>query len=216
MKKILVFVLSILAISACDSVKETTQATEKPAVTQKARFKAGTHYEVLPVDAAEKPVVEEFFSFYCGHCAQFLPIVNQLKAQLPTGIELKKHHVGFIGKHMGKELQLAFAASQLLNVEDKVEQSLFDLIHNQKRPVRSRSDIIAVFKQHGISEQDYEAAITNFMVTGMADNMSQQSKKYKINAVPALIINGKYKVNRSSVKSMAEFNALVNYLVSQK
>jgi len=202
MKKMLVLVLSILVLTACNS--------------QESAFKEGRHYDVLPLPASEKPVVEEFFSFYCGHCAQFAPTIAQLKQQLPAGVELKKNHVAFIGGPMGREMQLAYAASEVLMVEPKIETSLFDAIHNQKVKIRSRNHIKAIFEQNGVAGKDYEASLTSFVVIGMADTMEKKAKEYKINSVPTVIINGKYKVKRDSVKSTAEYNALVNYLVTQK
>jgi len=200
MKKILVFVLSLLLIPSLNA----------------NTFEAGKHYEVLPLTASEKPIVEEFFSFYCGHCAQFAPVITQLKKELPAGVELKKSHVAFLGGPMGKELQLAYASSEMLNIEDKIESSLFDAIHNQKVQVRSRNDVKTIFEQNGVAGKDYEASVASFVVSGMAETMDKKTMEYKITGVPAVIVNGKYKVNSGSVKSIAEYNALVKYLVTLK
>ena len=57
-----------------------------------AQFKEGEHYKVLDLEASKKPVVTEFFSFYCPHCNTFEPIIQQLKKQLPEGARLQKNH----------------------------------------------------------------------------------------------------------------------------
>lgn len=44
-----------------------------------AKWKEGTHYTVLDEEATKKPVITEFFSFWCPHCFQFEPIVKQIK-----------------------------------------------------------------------------------------------------------------------------------------
>lgn len=47
---------------------------------QAAQFNEGEHYKVLDLEASNKPVVTEFFSFYCPHCNSFEPIIQQLKS----------------------------------------------------------------------------------------------------------------------------------------
>lgn len=179
-------------------------------------FKEGKHYSVLATPMTAKPVVEEFFSFYCPHCAQFAPVVNQLKAALPDGVELKKYHVSFMGGAMGREMQLAFAAAQRLNIEAKVEASLFELIHTKKVQVASRKDIKMVFKHHGIAEADYDATVASFELSTQIESWDQKMLAYKLTGVPAIVVNGKYTVNSGSIKTINEFNALVNYLVNLK
>lgn len=55
-----------------------------------AQFKEGEHYKVLDLEASKKPLVTEFFSFYCPHCNSFEPVIQQLKKQLPEGTKLLK------------------------------------------------------------------------------------------------------------------------------
>ncbi len=62
-----------------------------------AQFEEGKYYKVLDRPHSENPKVMEFFSFYCPHCHEFEPIVEQLAAQLPAGTEFQRVHVSFMG-----------------------------------------------------------------------------------------------------------------------
>ena len=95
-----------------------------------AQFKEGEHYKVLDLEASKKPVVTEFFSFYCPHCNTFEPIIQQLKKQLPEGAKLQKNHVSFMGGNMGPSMSKAYATMVALKVEDKMVPVMFNRIHN--------------------------------------------------------------------------------------
>lgn len=45
-----------------------------------AQFKEGEHYKVLDLEVSKKPLVTEFFSFYCPHCNT----LNQLSSSLKS------------------------------------------------------------------------------------------------------------------------------------
>ena len=68
----------------------------------------------------------------------------------------------------------------------------------------------------GIAGKDFEASVASFVVAGMADEADKKTMAYKITGVPAVIVNGKYKVNSGAVKSIAEYNELVKHLVTLK
>lgn len=84
-----------------------------------AQFKEGEHYKVLDLEVSKKPLVTEFFSFYCPHCNTFEPVIQQLKKQLPEGTKLQKNHVSFMGGNMGPSMSKAFATMVAMKVEDQ-------------------------------------------------------------------------------------------------
>ena len=187
-----------------------------PLTAQATEYKEGTHYEVIKQTATATPEVMEFFSFYCGHCAKFEPIMANLKVNLGDDVKLKKNHVNFLGREMGPQLTRAYAAAQILQVEDKVAEILFDQIHNQRKTINGEKDILAVFEKAGISQTEAQSALQSFPVNGLASQMKRDTETFAIRGVPAVIVNGKYEVNRGSVRSEKEFIALVNFLIQKK
>jgi len=187
-----------------------------PLTAQAIEYKEGTHYQVVKQTATATPEVMEFFSFYCGHCAKFEPLMANLKANLADGVELKKNHVDFLGREMGPQLTRAYAAAEMLQVEDKVSEILFDLIHTQHKAVNGEEGILAVFKKAGISQEEAQSALQSFPTSGLASQMRRDTETFAIRGVPTVIVNGKYKVNTGSIKSEKEFIALVNFLTQKK
>jgi thiol:disulfide interchange protein DsbA len=187
-----------------------------PLTTQAIEYKEGTHYEVIKPTASPTPEVREFFSFYCGHCYKFEPFMANLKKSLPDNVAFKKTHVDFLGREMGPQLTKAYAAAEILQVEDKVASLLFEQIQIQRKPVNGEADILALFEQAGISQEEAQGALESFPVTGLASQMKRATETFAIRGVPTVIVNGKYEVNRASVRSKKEFLALVNFLTQKK
>ncbi|GLS90415.1 thiol:disulfide interchange protein [Psychromonas marina] len=186
-----------------------------PLSLQAADFKEGTHYEVVKQNATSTPQVLEFFSFYCPHCFKFEPLMAQLEAKLGDDVEIKKNHVNFLGKEMGPQLTQAYAAAELLKVEDKVASLIFDQIHTQRKAINGEAGVLAIFEKAGIPEVEAKGALASFPATGIASQMKRNTETFQIRGVPSLIVNGKYQVITNSVKSTDEFIELVSYLTKK-
>lgn len=183
---------------------------------QAAQFNEGEHYKVLNLEASNKPVVTEFFSFYCPHCNSFEPIIQQLKKQLPEGVKLQKNHVSFMGGSMGPSMSKAFATMVALKVEDKMVPVMFNRIHNLRKAPRDDAELRQIFLDEGVDEKKFDSAFKGFAVDSMVRRMDKQFEDSGLTGVPAVIVNNKYLVQAQSIKTMDEYFALVNYLLELK
>ena len=181
-------------------------------------YKEGVHYTVInDGPATAKPEIAEFFSFYCPHCYNFAKVqVPQIKASLPEGVVFKQNHVEFIGREMGPEMSRAFAVAHQLKVEDKMELALFSAIHDKKQRFTSRDDIRKLFIANGIDGKDFDAAANSFMVSAQMAQMKRATENAKLSGVPALVVNGKYRVETGAIKSYDELLQIAYYLTSLK
>ncbi|MFN1552089.1 thiol:disulfide interchange protein DsbA/DsbL [Vibrio natriegens] len=183
---------------------------------QAAQFNEGEHYKVLDLEASNKPVVTEFFSFYCPHCNSFEPIIQQLKKQLPEGVKLQKNHVSFMGGSMGPSMSKAFATMVALKVEDKMVPVMFNRIHNLRKAPRDDAELRQIFLDEGVDEKKFDSAFKGFAVDSMVRRMDKQFEDSGLTGVPAVIVNNKYLVQAQSIKTMDEYFTLVNYLLELK
>ncbi|CAM4452892.1 thiol:disulfide interchange protein DsbA/DsbL [Vibrio agarivorans] len=180
-----------------------------------ANFNEGTHYTVLDLEPAKKPVVTEFFSFYCPHCHSFEPIIAQLKAQLPEGVKLNKNHVSFMGGAMGPSMSKAYATMLALKVEDKMAPIIFNRIHNLNQAPRNDEELRQIFLDEGIDAKKYDSTFNGFAVDSMVRRFDKQFQDSGLRGVPAVIVNNRYLVEASSISSVDEYFELVNYLLEQ-
>ena len=186
-----------------------------PLSVNAADFKEGTHYDVISRTATDKPEVMEFFSFYCPHCFAFEPLMELLEKDLDSNVEIKKNHVNFLGQNMGPKITQAYAAAEILKVEDKIIPIIFDEIHVQRKSITSEKDILDIFAKAGVERKDAENALQSFPANGLASQMRRNTEKFNVRGVPTLIVNGKYKVNTGSIRSTEEFTELVSFLTKK-
>lgn len=180
------------------------------------QFKENVNYEVIQPVVSAQPEVMEYFSFFCPHCYQFEPVMEELKKQLPQGVAFKQTPVAFIGGDMGFELQRAYAASVLLNNKELVSAALFRQIYEERKPPMNRLDIRAVFVKVGVDGAVFDKTIESKKVADMVADYNQDTRTNKIDAVPMVIVNKKYRVKTEEINSAEEYFQLINFLAEKR
>ncbi|CAH6782773.1 Thiol:disulfide interchange protein DsbA [Vibrio chagasii] len=180
-----------------------------------AKFNEGEHYKVLDLEASKKPVVTEFFSFYCPHCNSFEPIIQQLKQQLPKDAKLQKNHVSFMGGNMGLPMSKAYATMIALKVEDKMVPVMFNRIHNMNKPPRDEAELRQIFLDEGVDAKKFDAAYNGFAVDSMVRRFDKAFKDSGLSGVPAVVVNNRYLVEAQGISSLDEYFELVNFLLKK-
>jgi len=56
-------------------------------------FTQGDYYVEIEGNITKNKEIREFFSFYCPHCYNQEPLMNDLKASMPDDATFKKNHV---------------------------------------------------------------------------------------------------------------------------
>ncbi|MCZ4310935.1 thiol:disulfide interchange protein DsbA/DsbL [Vibrio atlanticus] len=180
-----------------------------------AKFNEGEHYKVLDLEASKKPMVTEFFSFYCPHCNSFEPIIQQLKQQLPKDAKLQKNHVSFMGGNMGLPMSKAYATMIALKVEDKMVPVMFNRIHTMNKPPRDEAELRQIFLDEGVDANKFDAAYNGFAVDSMVRRFDKAFKDSGLSGVPAVVVNNRYLVDAQGISSLDEYFELVNFLLKK-
>lgn len=162
----------------------------------KNSFKAGKHYEILPVAATPKPQIIEFFSFYCVQCYRLqheYHLSEALASSLPPDGQLKQYHISALGP-LAKALTRAWAVAITLGVEKKMKLILFEGIQKH-RTLKTPEDIRQAFIDAGITATAYDNALNSFLVNSLITQQEQAIQEAKIWGVPALLVNKKYRIH---------------------
>lgn len=197
-----------------------------PLSAMASNFQAGKHYEVIAEQKTAKPEVKEYFSFYCGGCYSFEPIVQSLAKSLPEGTEFKKSHVDFIraaSPEIQNALARAYVVAKNLGKGDQVSTAIFNQIHQSRVPFRSENDIRSLVLIHDIDGEAYDKAMRSFGVRGAVNQMMKEqqelSERRVLTGVPMLVVNGKYKILNESLNQrnlQQDLQQLVEYLLSKE
>ena len=170
------------------------------------------HQVAYPVPVRDESKIEviELFWYGCGHCYKFEPMVNQWMKTIPEDVEFH-HQPGDFGGWV-PETQLHYTM-EILDVLDKGRAAAFNEYHVMRNKLRSDSKRIAFFKTLGVSEADYTKAWNSFSVKSKVNMAQSRTRSYKVTCVPALIVNGKYRVDSRSAGSFDRMLQVVDYLV---
>lgn len=185
-------------------------------------WQEGTHYRVIADEASEKPVVKEFFSFWCPACFRFEPAVAEIKKALPENTKFQKVHVDFMQFTSQENQQLVTKAMLLgkaLKVEDKINSAIFDYIHIQRANIENEKDIRNIFVVNGISGEKFDKVFPSMGLNNLLTKNNKQVEEFKpvVRGVPSFIINDKYQVLTGAANmSFNDYIELIVWLSAQK
>ncbi|WP_213995593.1 thiol:disulfide interchange protein DsbA/DsbL [Arsukibacterium sp.] len=195
------------------------------AFSANAKFVEGKHYQVIAEQTAAKPVVKEYFSFYCGGCYGFEPVAQSLAKKLPDGTEFKKVHVDFI-RAASPEIQNMLARAYLVGKNmgkgDQIAMAIFNQIHRSRVPFVNEDDVRSLMLVNDIEAEEYEKAMRSFSVRGAASQMKKEqtelSESRVLSSVPMLVVNDKYKIVNEALNQRNlenELQELISYLLAK-
>jgi thiol:disulfide interchange protein DsbA len=76
---------------------------------------------------------------------------------------------------------------------ERVDDKLFDAIHEKGQPLFDLESLAAWAGQNGVDANKFRTLFNSPEVTAKAVRAEQLSRDYKINGVPTIIVGGKYK-----------------------
>ncbi len=178
-------------------------------------FKEGVHYTTLNTTKSNTPLVTEYFSFYCGACAAFEPIIKEIKSKLPEGAKLEQKHMSFMGGAMGKNMSKAFATMNSLKVTDEVKPAMFNQIHQLRRAPKSVQELKAVFVKSGVEAKEFDATFNSFIINSIAAGYDKDAIDAGVRGTPTLVVNNKYRIEREDLKTLDDYLKLVDFLLKK-
>ena len=183
-----------------------------------ANYIAGKHYIELPVavetSAFNAVEVVEVFSYGCQHCYSFEKLMAPWVANLEDGVQFKKSPAIWNGL-MRLFAHTFYTINQQPQAED-LHQKIFDQIVLDGRPLLSESMIGKFFSENGINEKDFAEIFDSKSVVDQVSKAENRVKLYQIEGIPAMIVNGKYRVSAATAGGQKEMLEVVDYLIRKE
>jgi len=176
------------------------------ATTARAAPVEGTDYvELKPpqsVDSPGKVEVIEFFWYRCPHCYALEPDLEAWVKRLPADVQFKRIP-GVLNEDWAVDAKVFFALEAIGEVE-RLHRALFNAIHQPNGgATRLRGDAYAKWVADWLAAQKvdmkkYDAALHSFTVASKLRRASQMAGAYKLDGVPAIVVQGRYLVLAST------------------
>lgn len=196
-------------------LKSTTEQAKS--VTKKT-FVAGQDYVLLdkPVATTSKKKVEvvEVFSYGCPHCYSFEGRVKQWQKQLVDDVEFRQQPAIWNG--LMRIFAHAFYTLHDQETADQLHDSLFAAVVIDGRPLLSESMMGAFFEEQGIDNETFGTAFDSASVVEQVALAEAYTRDVKIADIPAIIVNGKYRVSVETAGGHAEMLEVVDYLIEKE
>jgi thiol:disulfide interchange protein DsbA len=191
------------------------------------RWTAGVNYQPVvpaqPTDAAPGKVeVVEAFWFACPHCyALDSYLESWRKSGKPPYVEFVR--VAVVWDEMRRATARLFYTLQALGKEEALHSAVFSEIHEKGNALYVPGDEAGTLRlqtafavAHGISAQEFQTAYNSFSVTADMQRADDFSRRYHIDGVPRIVINGKYTTDVGMAGSEANLISVINDLAASE
>ncbi len=190
------------------------------------KWVAGTNYKVLlpaqPTDVAPGKVeVIEFFWYGCPHCYALDPYLQSWLKNKPAYIDFRRVHVTW-GEVQRAHARL-FYTLQALGKVDALHGKVFEEYHEAHDPMFAPGDEKATLAQqqrfakaNGIAETDFANAWNSFGVLTNVQKADEMGRRYKVEGVPTLVIDGKYVTDVAMAGSQQNVIQIINDLAASE
>jgi len=186
---------------------------------------------VQPTDVAPGKIeIVEVFSYGCPACNLFYPIIDKLRATLPSTVRMRYLPAAWHPEEDWKMFQRAFFAAQSLGIAERTHAAMFDAVWKTgelatldvaSRRLKPQLPTLADAAQfYGrvaqIKPDDFLQAAHSFSVDASMREADAQIRAYRADETPTIIVNGKYRLTPRSAGGNDAFIALVQWLVRQE
>ena len=177
-------------------------------------YKEGQDYEIRATNKTVEPEIREFFSFFCSHCFAMEKPFSQMAEFFKGKAKFIVNPVGLIGGDVGVESQKAYAVAINLEIENELKEQLFNRIHVKQDIPEDHDYFVELFESLGVPSEKYEQIYNSFVTQAKVAEYDRHTKEMKIDAVPEIVVNGKYLVKTDNLESIEDYEALVAYLLT--
>lgn len=182
---------------------------------QALAFDEGIDYtrlaEPQATETADKIEVLEVFMYSCPHCYHLEPDIDAWLKTKPENVEFRRMPAIF-GPKVEPHAR-AFYAAELMGVEEKFHMPLFAALHDKKREIWTEDALVAFAEEQGIDGAEFRAAYNSFYTNMKVRRATEMGRRYGIDGVPAVVVNGKYRTSPSQTGSRDGLVKVVNYLI---
>jgi thiol:disulfide interchange protein DsbA len=192
--------------------------TNAPATSE--RFKEGANYRrVVPAQPTSAPPgkveVVEVFWYGCGHCFQLDPSVESWRKKgKPQYVEFTR--VPAMWNDTLRMHARLFYATEALGKLDELHTAIFREIHASNNPLNTIDKMKAFFKQHGVDPEEFQKTFSSFGVESKMQRADFLNRRFQIDSVPQVIVNGKYITDQGKAGGERELFDLIDELAAHE
>jgi len=203
---------------ANDAVVEPELVASDPAGSPTTgRFELGTHYLRLsptqPTSSSPDQVeVTEVFWYGCPHCFNFDPYLERWQETQPGYVNFVR--VPAVWNPLLQLHARAFYTAEALGKGAEMHSDLFREIHERGNMLDTAAKLQEFFGRFGVDASTFTTTFESFAVQEKLQRADELNRRYRIQSVPTIIVNGKYTTDGGQAGSYDDLIALIDELVA--
>jgi thiol:disulfide interchange protein DsbA len=167
-----------------------------------------------PTQSGDRIEVVEVFWYGCPHCYALEPYLDKWLETKPDDVEFRRIP-GVLGRNWLPHAR-AYYTAEKLGILGKIHQQMFNAIHVERTDLGSEKKLASFFKDHGVDHDEFMKTYESEEITDKIKQAFVASQGYGLTGVPAIIVNGKYRVSASTAGGNARLIEVVNMLIEQE
>lgn len=183
-------------------------------------FTAGEDYVELssPVSVTDTPdgqvSVVEWMWHGCPHCYDFEPNLASWLEQAPEGAHFVRKPA--VPRQGWVPTALAYLYARQEGVGEEIHKALFERIHEDGKSPQNLAWMVALFEERGLG-QGFRSFLKNKAAAQkQLGRLQEQQQSHGINAVPTVVVDGRYKVTRELAGGYGRMVDIIDYLVYRR
>ncbi|MDE2260365.1 MAG: thiol:disulfide interchange protein DsbA/DsbL [Betaproteobacteria bacterium] len=167
-----------------------------------------------PTDSGKKVEIVEVFSYACPHCNTLAPMIEPWAKKLPSNVVFKRIPVSF-GRPQWALLAKTYYALDAINEADRLHEKIFAALHTERINLNSQDVLFDWLEKQGVNRQKFMDAFNSFSVQSRVQRGDQKAMEYGVDAVPTVIIDGKFRTSPSMAGGNGALFPVMNDLIKQ-
>jgi thiol:disulfide interchange protein DsbA len=165
----------------------------------------------VPVAVPGKIEVIEFFGYWCPHCFELEPTLEAWVRKLPATVNFRRIPVAWQAAHV--PYQKLYFALEALGLLETMNAKVFNAVHVQHQRFDNDAGISAFATANGIDRAKLLDAMNSFSVSSKIRIANQVYAAYRLDGVPVLAVNGRYRTSPELAKGDERALQVVDALI---
>ena len=156
--------------------------------------------------------VINFFWYGCPYCNLFEPDLKNWLASKPENVDFIR--IPAITRQGWSHYARTYYTAETLGVLDPLHERLFIAINRDDRDLDNMDKLADFFDEQEVNRSRFEATFYSDEVSQKVQEASLLTRRYGIDSVPAIVVNGKYRTNPELAGGASRVLDVVNELIS--
>lgn len=164
--------------------------------------------------APDRVEVVEMFWYGCPHCFHFEPIINDWARRRPNNVDFVR--IPAIFRETWDPLARAFFTAEILGALNRIHEPLFKAVQERHQKLDDAETLRAFFAEYGVAAEDFNRVFHSFGVETRLRRAKDLTRRYGIDGVPAVIINGKYRTSGTLTAGLDKVPQVIDALIQKE